>query len=314
MNNESDMKKQLEKEAFTVVLLISVFAACSITLLCFGIFTIFSGLSEAVSEFLKGRSFVLLVSIIIILALMIFVFLFWFDKRVIRTIEKKEEKQREENRQIFSRVSRDIRTPLTSILGFSEMAEKHMDDQERLSEYLYKIRIGSQNLLSVLGELPEDRVKPLENTAVDAAEPQKAPVETANRKPLPDQDILNEKRILLAEDNRLNLEIAVDLLTDLGVMTEAAENGLEAVKAIREHEKGYYDLILMDIQMPVMDGYEATREIRKTAMGAKIPIFALSADVSAEDQKRSLEAGMNGHLAKPISAKELKDTLLSAFS
>lgn len=120
------------------------------------------------------------------------------------------------------------------------------------------------------------------------------------------------KRILLAEDNELNTEIAVELLGMTGAEVETARDGQIAVGMAREHPAGWYDLIFMDIQMPNMNGYEATREIRATADRPdlqEIPIVAMSANAFLEDVRKSRQAGMNGHLAKPVAL----DKLLSAL-
>lgn len=107
---------------------------------------------------------------------------------------------------------------------------------------------------------------------------------------------------LLAEDNALNREIAVELLTSVGAVVETADNGAEAVERFRKMPENYYDLILMDIQMPVMNGYTATRSIRALQRkdAAVIPIIAMSADAFAEDIEAAKKAGMNGHIAKPL--------------
>ncbi len=109
-------------------------------------------------------------------------------------------------------------------------------------------------------------------------------------------------RILIAEDNPLNREIAVELLEDFGFEVDTAENGQEAVQKIEEGKAGQYDVILMDIQMPVMDGYEATQKIRqlKDCPLSTIPIIAMTANAFEEDRKRAIASGMNDHLAKPL--------------
>lgn len=130
--------------------------------------------------------------------------------------------------------------------------------------------------------------------------------------PQPDSDYSSftyspPKRILLVEDNQLNLEIEVELLQDAGFLLDTAEDGSIAVDKVKQAVPGYYDVILMDIQMPVMDGYQATRIIRSLSNPAqsKIPIIALSANVFDEDRKKSMESGMNLHLAKPIDLLKL---------
>lgn len=115
------------------------------------------------------------------------------------------------------------------------------------------------------------------------------------------------KRILLTEDNELNREIAEEILTMNGFEVETAVNGCEAVEKFKESPPGWYDLILMDIRMPVMDGMEATRQIRTLGKtdSREIPIIAMTANAFNEDMKQSLENGMNGHLSKPIEVDKL---------
>ena len=121
------------------------------------------------------------------------------------------------------------------------------------------------------------------------------------------------KHILLAEDNELNREIAVEILSKYGFMVDTAENGVEAVKKIEESKPGDYDLVLMDVQMPLMDGGEAARQIRALPDPAlaKIPILAMTANAFEEDRKSALECGMNGFLSKPINIEELIAALSS---
>ncbi len=120
-------------------------------------------------------------------------------------------------------------------------------------------------------------------------------------------DMFVNKRILLAEDNELNREIAVEILHGKQFIVETAENGQIAYDMVKNSEPGYYDLVLMDVQMPVMDGYTATRNIRQleNVKLANIPIIAMTADAFEEDRKKALDAGMNGHLAKPIDINEM---------
>ena len=115
------------------------------------------------------------------------------------------------------------------------------------------------------------------------------------------------KRLLVVEDNKLNREITVTILEQTGIIAEQAEDGSVAVKMVQEAAPGYYDLILMDIQMPIMDGYEATKQIRALPDKrlAQLPIIAVSANAFEEDKKASLAAGMNGHIAKPINVPDL---------
>ena len=125
--------------------------------------------------------------------------------------------------------------------------------------------------------------------------------------PLPTAASLAGARVLLAEDNDLNAEIACELLGESGLVVEWAENGEEACRLFAESEPGYYDVVLMDVQMPVMDGYEATRCIRELprADAADVPIIAMSANAFAEDVRASLECGMDAHLSKPIDMRRV---------
>ena len=110
------------------------------------------------------------------------------------------------------------------------------------------------------------------------------------------------KTFLLAEDNELNREIALELLGNMGAGMETAVNGEEAVKRFKESPPNYYSLILMDIQMPVMNGYEAARALRacSSARSEEVKIVALTANAFAEDVKSALDAGMDAHVAKPV--------------
>lgn len=120
-----------------------------------------------------------------------------------------------------------------------------------------------------------------------------------------------EKRFLLVEDNEINSEIAVELLSDMGATVETAKDGAQGLARFAASAAGYYDMILMDIQMPKMNGYEATRRIRALPRkdAAAIPIVALTADAFAEDVAAAREAGMNGHMAKPLDAAFLNREL-----
>ena len=123
------------------------------------------------------------------------------------------------------------------------------------------------------------------------------------------------RRLLLGEDNMINMEIANMILQEAGFTVETAENGKIAVDKVSSSEPGYYDAVLMDIQMPVMDGYEATREIRALHNKdlANIPILAMTANAFKEDELAALEAGMQAHIAKPVDVEQLMKTLASVL-
>ena len=118
-------------------------------------------------------------------------------------------------------------------------------------------------------------------------------------------------RVLLVEDNELNREIACDILQEFGVTVEIAGDGIEAVEKVTHSRAGYYDLIFMDIQMPNMDGYAATAEIRKLSDRAlaQIPVIAMTANAFKEDVEKAFESGMNEHVAKPINIQKLAETM-----
>ncbi len=124
------------------------------------------------------------------------------------------------------------------------------------------------------------------------------------------------KRILLVEDNELNREIAAELLEEAGFEVECAEDGQQACEMLEKAQAGHYQLVLMDIQMPIMDGYAATRAIRSMGDPAisRIPIIAMTANAFEEDRERALEAGMNGHLAKPIDLDKMMALMREMFS
>ena len=123
------------------------------------------------------------------------------------------------------------------------------------------------------------------------------------------------RRFLLVEDNEINMEIADMILTQMGFIVEKAENGQIALDKVASSEPGYYDAVLMDIQMPVMDGYTATRAIRslENRKLAEVPILAMTANAFQEDVQASMDAGMQGHIAKPIDVSNLMDTLSSVL-
>ena len=145
------------------------------------------------------------------------------------------------------------------------------------------------------------------------AEPFRA--EPAAKPAQPTAADLKGKKLLLVEDNELNREIALEILKEAGFVVDTAEDGAVAVQKIKQAAPGQYDLILMDIQMPNLDGYEATRQIRALpdAEKASIPIFAMTANAFEEDRQNALAAGMNGHIAKPLDVPHLLRVLTDAL-
>lgn len=132
---------------------------------------------------------------------------------------------------------------------------------------------------------------------------------------LDEKSILEGKRVLLAEDNDLNTEITMAILEQSGLVLDRVEDGLACVNRLSEVDADSYDLILMDIQMPNMNGYEATRRIRQfeNVKKASIPILAMTANAFEEDKKMAMEAGMNGHISKPIDVNVLENQIINIF-
>ena len=145
-----------------------------------------------------------------------------------------------------------------------------------------------------------------------AAEQDGAPCEMEPTLSASPSELAKNKRILLAEDNDLNAEIAEELLGEYGFQIERAADGIICIDMLTKHKAGYYDLILMDIQMPNMDGYKATKMIRDLSNQelAQIPILAMTANAFEEDRQHALAAGMNGHIAKPIDIEKLVEALV----
>ena len=126
---------------------------------------------------------------------------------------------------------------------------------------------------------------------------------------------LRGKHILLAEDNELNAEIAIAILEETGLIIDRVEDGIQCVNRIEQMPAGTYDMILMDIQMPNMDGYKATKCIRhlQDIKKAEIPIIAMTANAFEEDRKKAFDADMDGHIAKPIDIEKLGAVILSVL-
>ena len=166
---------------------------------------------------------------------------------------------------------------------------------------------GTIDVKSKLGEGTEIIVAVTLRLCTDAETAARNAKQLDKQQAQAEQPDFKGKRLLVVEDNKLNREITVTILEQTGIITEQAEDGSVAVKMVQEAAPGYYDLILMDIQMPIMDGYEATKQIRALPDKrlAQLPIIAVSANAFEEDKKASLAAGMDGHIAKPINVPDL---------
>ena len=190
--------------------------------------------------------------------------------------------------------------------GGSGLGMAIADSMVRLmhGEILVDSEEGKGTEFSVYLALPiaDDQTK-----TITAAESADGTVDEEEMRRAVDAFTLNGLHILLAEDNDINAEIAMEILALEGAVLERACDGKEAVRAFADSAEGTYDVILMDIQMPEMDGWEATRVIRRmNRADADLPIFAMSANAFVEDRRQSMEAGMNGHINKPVDYEELR--------
>ena len=187
---------------------------------------------------------------------------------------------------------KDLRTELSSAVGYAELGARHTS---RIEEYSEKIQVVLTNMESTIAC---------------------ALGETVNNEPAVEEpesiEKLEGRRVLIVDDNELNREIMKETLLDHGLLVEEAGNGSDAINAVKAKEPGYYHFILMDIEMPVMDGYEATMRIRKlpNRIRANIPIIALTANAFPEDRERATEVGMDAFLAKPITSARLLKSLV----
>lgn len=290
----------------------------------------------------------------------------------------------------LNNMSHDIRTPMNAVIGFTSLAQSHIDDKEQVRDYLSKIMTSSQHLLSLINDVLDmsqiengsvtidesplsiskllQDIRTITQNGIDSKglnfyiDTQDITDDTIMRDNLKLQQVLlnilgnsikftpsggtitvnstegegsefivclrfavnqeslspekdnslkteplSVKKILLVEDNVLNEEIARTILTDHDFIVDSAFNGSEAVSKVKNNIQNDYDLILMDIRMPVMDGYEAARSIRslKDPKQADIPIIAMTANAFEEDRRAAFEAGMNGHISKPVDIENL---------
>ena len=186
---------------------------------------------------------------------------------------------------------RDLRTELNSAVGYAELGGRHGSKAE---EYLQKIQMVLADMEATiaytLGESLHDEPS--------AEEPENI-------------ESLEGKRVLLVDDNELNREILKEVLIDHGLLVEEADDGSKAVAAVKANEAGYYHFVLMDIEMPVMDGFEATAKIRKlpNRIRANVPIIALTANAVSENKERATIVGMDDFLVKPTNSTRLLGSL-----
>ena len=186
---------------------------------------------------------------------------------------------------------RDLRAELSSAVGYAELGIRHPAQAEQYLERIQSVLATMELTVSyALGEEPEDKAAEVE---------------------IGETEQLSGKRVLIVDDNKMNREILIEILVDHGLDAHEAANGNEAIMNIQSNDPGYYHFVLMDLEMPVMDGYEATMKIRKlpNRIRANIPIIALTANSVSENRERAAVAGMDGFLVKPVNSARLIKSL-----
>ena len=202
--------------------------------------------------------------------------------------------------------SHDIRTPIHIIIGCADLAEKYADDPERRQRYLKGIKVSGEYLLERCAQLQ----KYAGNGSLSADDITEFFRRHTEKPEAPEYDF-SGKRILITEDIELNREIAMEMIRHTSGEAECAEDGAVCIDMLMKAPAGYYDLILMDVSMPNMDGIEATRNIRRLEDKDKagIPIIAMTANVDDAVRKAAYEAGMNGFTEKPFNVGQLYETI-----
>ncbi len=191
----------------------------------------------------------------------------------------------------------DTRTALYNICGCLAKSLKNADDPRALFENLERAKVSADGLARLY-----------DNVVFPGMESPEIEIDTEIRDVA---EILKGKRVLIAEDNELNLGITSDVLEEKGLLVDCVMNGAEAVKRIKHAEPGTYCCVLMDIQMPVIDGVEATTLIRAlpNRVRAGVPIVAMTSNAYPEDRRNAKKAGMDGYLVKPVDTAKLLQTI-----
>ena len=201
----------------------------------------------------------------------------------------------------LSNMSHDMRTPMNAIVGFTTLLDNESKNSEKVQEYTKKIAFSSQHLLGLINDV-------LDMSKIEAGK-MKLTLEEENMDGIIENiDALVRTQMVL---RRQKFEIFVELLKMEGAECTVCENGQLAVETFTASEENTINLILMDVQMPVMNGYEATKAIRSSGhpMAETIPIIAMTANAFVEDIHDALDAGMDAHVAKPVDMQVLKETV-----
>ena len=208
-------------------------------------------------------------------------------------------------------MSHDFRTPLQIILGCADMAEIHYEDKDRVQRYLQSIRISGEYLLGIIDKIMntthQEHMASVDSDTDAGNLDDFLKGRISRRRNLVGAYDFSGKRFLIAEDMEINREIVGELLRQNGAEIEFAEDGQICLNKVIAAPADYYNLILMDVRMPNLDGIEATRKIRQLSDSRKalIPIIAVTANVYDKDRNAAIEAGMNAFTEKPISPEKL---------
>lgn len=205
------------------------------------------------------------------------------------------------------RVSHDIRTPIHIIIGCADLVERYAADPDNRKRYLELIRISGKYLLERCEQLRDTASHIDDNAGADLEEYFRTHADSTYH---PEYDF-SGKRILIVDDMELNREIAGEIIRESGAETVFCKDGLECIRMIESSPAGFFDLILMDLTMPVMDGIKATEHIRSLndSIKSNIPVIAMTANVSDKDRKEAFDAGMNGFAEKPIDTDALYELM-----
>jgi len=214
---------------------------------------------------------------------------------------------------LLESLSHEVRTPLNAIVGMSDMAAFHIDDKEKVQECLEKINESSAQVLTLINDLLDKAKLETQNTALVSSHESQGDIYKNE-----DGSLVMDaygRRILVVEDNEVNMEIVCGILERTHAEVVCAWTGEEAMELFEESEDGYFDLILLDIQLPETDGYGVARTIRSLNRqdAAAVPMIAMTADVLSQDIARALESGMDDHVAKPLDIEELFDKISAVF-